>query len=288
MSLRAILAARTASIPAPGCWDGFSAFLIEEAGFPIAFLSGGALSMARFGKPDMGFVSQAQLVETVATIRDRTSLPLIVDADTGFGNALNVKHTVRALEAAGASAIQLEDQTFPKRCGHMAGKGVIPAEEAAGKIKAAVDARRSAETLIVARTDAVSVVGFEPALERAEAFLEAGADLLFIEGPRTIAEMEAIRDRFAARAPLVHNLVEGGVSPAWTGAEMDRLGVALALHPLLLLHRLARTGPDMLAHLKAARETRTLAGEIADLREINARLGAPDLAAAGKRYDEGG
>jgi 2-methylisocitrate lyase-like PEP mutase family enzyme len=283
-ALGPVLAARQGALPVPGCWDGFSAFLIEEAGFSAAFLSGAALSMARFGLPDMGFVALAELVETVRAIRARTSLPLIVDADTGFGNALNAANAVRLLEAAGASAVQIEDQCAPKRCGHMAGKSVIAPAEAAGKVRAAVDARRAAQTMIIARTDALAIEGADAAMDRADLYLEAGAHAVFIEGPRTMAELEAIASRFAGRTPLVHNLVEGGVSPVWTGGALDRLGVAIAYHPLLLLNRFRRAGAEVLGHLKVARETQSLGSAVAYLAEMNRLLGADALIAAGKIY----
>lgn len=266
----------------PGCWDGFTALLIEQAGFPAAFLTGGGLSMARFGRPDMGLVSMAQVAETIAVITDRISIPLFVDADTGFGNALNVQATVRAFERAGAAAIQLEDQTFPKRCGHMAGKGVIGLPEALGKLKAALDARDNA--LIIARTDALVVEGFQSALDRADAFLEAGADLIFIEGPPELAQMEAIGARYGDRVPLVHNLVEGAVTPVHDAATLAALGYRVALHPLLLLHGLGRLGPQLLARLKAEGGTQGVAGDILDLKAASGLTGAPELVALAARY----
>lgn len=266
----------------PGCWDGFSALLIEQAGFKAAFLTGGGLSMARFGRPDMGLVSMAQVAETIAVITDRISIPLFVDADTGFGNALNTVATVRAFERAGAAAIQLEDQTFPKRCGHMAGKGVIPLDEALGKIKAALDARDTA--LIIARTDALQVEGLQSALDRADVFLDAGADLIFIEGPPELAQMQAIGARYGAQVPLVHNLVEGAVTPVHTAAELAALGYRVALHPLLLLHGMGRLGPHLLARLKADGGTTGIAGDILDLKSVSGLTGAPELVAQAARY----
>jgi len=282
--LRAALAARPRRLlSVPGCWDGLTALLIEQAGFEAAFLTGGGLSMGRFGRPDMGLVTLSEVTETIAVIRDRVSIPLIADGDTGFGNALNMARTVRAFERAGASAIQIEDQGFPKRCGHMAGKTVVPLAEAVGKLKAALDSR--VEMLVIARTDAVSVEGFDAAMERAEAFREAGADLVFVEGPRTMAELEAIAARFADTVPLVHNLVEGGVTPTEDGAVLEALGFAVALHPLLLMHGFIRTAPNWLGTLREDRGTIALGGAIARLPELNALVGLADLAAQGKRYE---
>jgi 2-methylisocitrate lyase-like PEP mutase family enzyme len=253
-------------------WDGLSIKLVEAAGFPCAFLSGGALSMARYGRRDMGLVTATEVAQAVSVIREVSDLPMFVDADTGFGNADNVTRTVRQFEAAGANALQLEDQLFPKRCGFMADKAVIPAAEHADKIKAALDARRHADTLIVARTDARSIEGFDAALDRAQLYAETGADLIFIEGPESVAEMAAISAALGDEFPLVHNLVEGGVSPVHSAAELADLGYAVALHPLLLLHGFMRLAPDLLGHLRAHGSTQGLVSRIADLHEINAFL----------------
>lgn len=286
VALRAALSVRADGrrrlLSAPGCWDGLTALLIERAGFEVAFLSGGALSMGVLGRPDMGLTTAAELERAVAAIRDRVAIPLIVDGDTGFGNALNTAHTVRRLERAGASAIQLEDQTFPKRCGHMAGKTVVPLPEALGRLAAALDARDHA--LIVARTDAVSVEGFEPALARAEAFLAAGADLVFVEGPRTLEETREVGARFGDRVPLVHNLVEGGVTATRSGADLEALGFAVALHPLLLMHGLVHAAPRWLETLRRERSTEPLEDELATLADMNRLTGAGELLADGKRY----
>ncbi|CAN5299361.1 isocitrate lyase/PEP mutase family protein [soil metagenome] len=268
----------------PGCWDGLSALLIENAGFAAAFLTGGGLAMARFGRPDLGLIDAGEVEQTVAVIRDRIDLPLIVDGDTGFGNALNMQRTIRRFERAGASAIQIEDQVSPKRCGHMAGKAVIPLGEAVGKLKAALDARDHA--LIIARTDAVSVEGLDAAMERAQAFLEAGADLIFIEGPRTLEDTRAVARRFAGFAPMVHNLVEGGVSAVDDGASLQAMGFAIALHPLVLLHGFAKAAPAWLETLRQTGSTATLRGQMVDLPAMNALTGAPELLAVAERYGD--
>jgi 2-methylisocitrate lyase-like PEP mutase family enzyme len=283
-ALRALVApgadGRRTLASVPGCWDGLTALLIEQAGFGAAFLTGGGLSMTKLGRPDLGLVTMSELVDTVAVIRDRVAIPLIVDGDTGFGNALNMTRTVRMVERAGASAIQIEDQGFPKRCGHMTGKTVVPLAEAVGKVKAALDARH--DMLVIARTDAVGVEGIAAALDRADAYLEAGADLIFVEGPRTLADTQAVADRFADRAPLVHNLVEGGVSATDSGAELAAMGFALALHPLLLLHGFVRHAPYWLASVQAHRSTSGL--DIATLADVNRITGADALIAQGDLY----
>lgn len=255
----------------PGVWDGLSIRLVEQAGFHAAMLSGGALAMARHGRRDMGFVTMSELAQAVQLIREVSDLPLIVDADTGFGNADNAVRTTRVLEAAGATAMQIEDQLFPKRCGFLAGKAVIPAADYVDKLKAVLDSRRRG-MLVIARTDARSVEGFAATLDRAMLYAEIGADLVFVEGPETTGEMAAIAAELADAVPLVHNLVEGGVSPVNSAAELAALGYAIALHPLLLLHGLIRQGPAHLAVLKATGSTESLRSTIADLTEFNALL----------------
>lgn len=271
---------------APGVYDGLTALLAEQAGFEMAFVSGACIAFARHGRPDMGLVSMNEVAETVALMRERVALPLSVDMDTGFGNALNVQRTVRVFERAGASALQVEDQVMPKRCGHMAGKQIIPAAEMVGKIKAALDARQDANTLIIARTDALGVTGFDDALERAEKYLEAGADALFIEAPKTVEQMQRISAQFAKRIPLVHNLVEGGGSPVPDAAALDALGYRIALYPAALLHLFVPQAKALLAHIRQHGSTQGHAGLI-DLNQINRVVGAPELLKLSERYGSG-
>ena len=274
--------AKGEALSLPGVWDGLSMRLVEQAGFAAAFLSGGALSMARHGRPDIGLVTLAELATTVSVIRETSDLPLIVDADTGFGNALNAQRTMRMLEGAGATAIQIEDQSFPKRCGHLAGKSVVPLSEYIGKLKAVLDGRRRS-TLVIARTDARSVEGFDATVARAHACVEAGADLLFIEGTQTRAEMETIANLFGNTVPLVHNLVEGGVTPVHTRDELSALGYAIGLHPLLLLHGFIRQAPMLLVALKERGTTADL--DIADLGEFGQLLGTAAILDAAKAFE---
>lgn len=281
-SLRQALA-QGRCLKAPGVYDGLSALLAEQAGFELGFVSGACVAFARHGRPDMGLVSMSEVADTVALMRERVAMPLSVDIDTGFGNALNVQRTVRVFERAGASALQMEDQVMPKRCGHMAGKQVISAQEMVGKIKAALDARLDENTLIIARTDALGVHGFEDALARAEQYLEAGADALFIEAPKTLAQMQQISERFAGRAPLIHNLVEGGGSPVADAAELEKLGYRMALYPAALLHLFVPQAQALLAHIKAQGSTVGRA-DLIDLQQINDVLGAPQLLAQAERY----
>ena len=277
----------TAAIKTPGVYDGLSALLVEQAGFDCAFLSGGSLAFSRFGRPDMGLVCASEVAETVRIIRDRIALPLIVDMDTGFGNALNVQRTVRDLERAGASALQLEDQVFPKRCGHMQGKSVISAKEMQGKIRAALDAREHRNTLIIARTDALGVNGFEDAMARAKLYLEAGADALFIEAPQTLTQMETIGREFGTKVPLVHNLVEGSKNPATDYDTLQQLAVKIALYPVALLHTFIPGAQAVLNEIRSNGNTDKLRDTMFDLADMNELLGAGELIADGEKYDSG-
>jgi 2-methylisocitrate lyase-like PEP mutase family enzyme len=274
---------------APGVFNAWSALLAERAGFEAVYLSGASIAYTRLGQPDIGLVTFSELAETLSTIRERVPLPIIVDADTGFGNALNVRRTVTLLERAGGGAgglaIQLEDQTSPKRCGHLDGKTLIPAAEMAGKIRAALDARASSETLIVARTDAVAVEGLESALARAEAYREAGADVLFIEALRSPEQMRQATTRFAGRAPLLANMVEGGKTPLLAAPELQALGFSIVIFPGGLVRALSRTANDYFASLKATGSTAAFRDRMLDFSELNALIGTPEMLALGKRYD---
>lgn len=270
---------------APGIYDPLTAALAEQAGFEAAYLSGAAIAYTRLGRPDIGLVSMSEVADTLALIRDRTALPLIVDADTGWGNALNVQRTVRTFERAGASAIQLEDQSLPKRCGHLADKRLIPTAEMAGKIRAALDARASAETLIIARTDAVAVEGFAPALDRARAYAEAGADVLFVEAPRTRDELAALGPALGGLAPLMANMVEGGRTPVDTAAALGALGFALVIFPGGAVRAAAHALQAYYASLHAHGATTPFRDRMFDFDALNALIGTPETLAAGRRYD---
>ncbi|MDQ3558122.1 MAG: isocitrate lyase/phosphoenolpyruvate mutase family protein [Pseudomonadota bacterium] len=212
----------------PGAANALAARIIEDFGFEAVYLSGAGLTNTYLGLPDLGFVSLTEIAQHTAAIRDAVSLPIIVDADTGFGNALNVRHTIRTLERAGASAVQIEDQVSPKRCGHFAGKDVISVGEMLGKIRAAVDARHDANLLVMARTDARATLGFNAAIERAAAFIEAGADITFVEAPESIEEIREIPRRLAA--PQLVNMVVGGRTPILDLAALKDMGFALVLY----------------------------------------------------------
>ena len=285
MSLLATLSERP--ILAPGIYDALTALVAAEAGFETLYLSGAAIAYTRLGRPDIGLVSMSEVAEVIALVRERVPTPLVVDADTGYGNALNVGRTVKAFERAGASAIQIEDQTFPKRCGHLRDKSVVPAAEMVGKIRAAVDARRSPETLIVARTDAVAVEGTERALERARLYAEAGADLLFVEAPRSRDDLAAIAGALAGGPPLVANMVEGGDTPILSADELGALGFRLVIFPGGIVRALARTARDYYGSLRQAGTTDPFRERMFDFAGLNALIGTPDMLALGRRYEDG-
>lgn len=277
--------AGSAIVVAPGVYDGLSALLAEQAGFTALYLSGASIAYTRFGRPDIGLIGMSEVAETLIAIRERVALPIVVDGDTGYGNALNVARTVRRFERAGASAIQLEDQDFPKRCGHLAGKALIPADEMVGKLKAALDARTTEQMLVVARTDAIAVEGFEAALDRAERYLEAGVDMLFVEAPRTQDEMKVVTSRFAGRVPLMANMVEGGRTPILPAGELEALGYRFVIFPGGLVRAVARTAQDYLASLRRHGTTDPFRNRMMDLAQINEVVGTRALLAEGQRYD---
>ena len=270
---------------APGVYDPLTALIATQAGFRSLYISGAAIAYTRLGRPDIGLVSVTEVVETVALIRDRVDAYLIVDADTGYGNALNVERTVRLLEKSGAQAIQIEDQGFPKRCGHLDDKTLIPAAEMAGKIKAAVDARRSSDTLIIARTDAVAVEGFERAVERALLYRDAGADMLFVEAPKAREELAKIVKLVGRNVPLMANVVEGGKTPMLSSSELETLGFALVIFPGGIVRTLAKTAVDYYASLAAHGSTQPFRERMFDFDALNRLIGTPEMLERGRRYE---
>ena len=216
---------------APGIYDAFTALVAEQSGFEALYLSGASIAYMRLGRSDVGLVTATEVAETLARICERVQTPIIVDGDTGFGNALNTIRTVKAFERAGASMIQLEDQTFPKRCGHLDGKTVVSSAEMCGKLRAALDARTSKDTLILARTDALAVESWDQTMDRAEAYLACGIDALFIEALRTPQQMKDACARFASRVPLLANMVEGGKTPVSGADALGEMGFRIVIYP---------------------------------------------------------
>jgi 2-methylisocitrate lyase-like PEP mutase family enzyme len=236
-ALRRILAEPGLTV-LPGVYDALSATLVERSGFPGAYMSGAAVAMALGGVPDLGLLTMTEMATLAARLAGVLTGPLVADADTGFGNALNVHRTVLEYERAGVAGLHLEDQTFPKRCGHLSGKSVIPSEEFVEKIKAAVDARSDAELVIIARTDARGPLGFVEAIRRANAYLEAGADLIFVEAPTTIDEISAIPAEVGG--PVMFNIVGNGSSPHVELEQLAAWGYRLAIRPLAIITPVVR------------------------------------------------
>ncbi len=270
---------------APGVYDALSALVAGQAGFEALYLSGASIAYTRLGRSDVGLTTYSEVADTLARITERVSLPVIVDADTGFGNALNVMRTVRGLERAGAAMVQLEDQGFPKRCGHLDGKSVIPVQEMVGKLKAALDARSSGQTLILARTDALAVEGLGAALERAERYVECGVDALFIEALRTPEQMDAACTRFGQRIPLLANMVEGGKTPVQSAVELGARGFRIVIFPGGTARAVTHTLQGYYASLHQHQTTAPWHKQMLDFDGLNAVIGTDELLAEGKRYE---
>lgn len=283
MTLRQRLTAPDILI-APGVYDGLTAALATDAGFEALYLSGAAVAYTRLGRPDIGLSTASEMTDTMALIADRTDLPVIMDADTGFGNALNARRTMQSYERAGASALQVEDQTYPKKCGHLSDKSLIPKEEMAGKIAAMADARRH-DTLIIARTDAIAVEGFDAAIDRAGSYIDAGADVLFIEAPRDSGELSRIADTFKGRVPLLVNMVEGGATPISSATTLEDMGFDIVIFPGGIVRALARSAQDYYASLKATGSNKAFSDRMHDFDGLNAAIGTPEMLALGKRFD---
>ena len=271
---------------APGIYDALSGLIATQTGAKAVYLSGASLAYTRFGRSDVGLVSVSEVHDTLAAVTDRIETPVIVDADNGFGNALNVQRTVRYFERAGAAAIQLEDQSFPKRCGHLDGKKLISCGEMVGKVKAALDARRSASTLIIARTDARAVEGLDAALERAEAYHEAGADVLFIEAPQSIHEMRQLCGTFRGRVPLLANMVEGGKTPIKSAEDLADLGYSIAIFPGGAVRAISRHLQVYYDGLLANGSNAGFADRMHDFNGLNDIIGTAELLDLGKNYEE--
>lgn len=266
----------------PGAFNALSAKVIEDLGFEAIYITGAGVTNMWFGMPDQGFMGLAEIADHTARIRDAVSVPLIVDADTGFGNALNVYHTVRTLERAGADCIQFEDQVAPKRCGHFAGKDVISTEEAVAKIKAAADARRDPDLLIMARTDAAAVHGFEAAIERAQKFAEAGADILFVEAVTTADEIRALPQRLDK--PQLMNMVIGGKTPIFNADELAELGYGIVLYANAALQGAVMGMQKALTVLRDQKEVTESSGLVTPFAERQRLVGKPEWDALEKLY----
>ncbi|MCK9686878.1 isocitrate lyase/PEP mutase family protein [Scleromatobacter humisilvae] len=280
-TLKALVNARRGAI-VPGAFNALSARVIEDLGFEAIYVTGAGVTNMNLGLPDQGFMGLAEIAEATSRIRDAVGLPLLVDMDTGFGNALNTYHSVRILERAGADCIQLEDQVAPKRCGHFSGKEVISTEEAVSKIKAAVDARTDPDFLIMARTDAAATHGFEAAVERAQRFAEAGADILFVEAVTKAEEIRALPQRLGP--PQLMNMVIGGKTPIFGAEELGTLGYGIVLYANAALQGALAGMQKALTVLRDTRRVDEDPNLVAPFAERQRLVGKPAWDALEKKY----
>jgi carboxyvinyl-carboxyphosphonate phosphorylmutase len=281
--LRELLVQRDILV-APGAYDAFSARLSAQAGFPAVYMTGFGTAASVLGQPDVGLLTMSEMVSRAAALAavvgDR---PLIADADTGYGNPINVRRTVREYERAGVAAIHIEDQIWPKKCGHMEGKQVIPVDEMVQKIHAAVDARQDPDFVIIARTDANAVYGLEDALHRGRAYREAGADVIFIEAPRSIEELHAIAQAFPD-VPLLYNWAESGKTPLLSLEEIHALGYQLVIFPVSMLFAATHALLELLEVLKQGQTPLAFAERMATFSQFTDQIGLPDIQALERRY----
>ena len=276
---------KTETLLAPGIYDALSGLIAEQSGAKAVYLSGASIAYTRFGRSDIGLVSVSEVHDTLAAVTDRIKIPIIVDADTGFGNALNVQRTIRSFERAGAAAIQIEDQSFPKRCGHLDGKVLIKKDEMVGKVKAAVDSRKTSDTLIIARTDARAVEGLQEAIDRAHAYNEAGADVLFIEAPRSVDELKLIRKSFDLNIPLLANMVEGGKTPVKTANDLQSLGFNIVIFPGGAVRAATFQLQEYYAGLLKNGSNSEFSKKMHNFDSLNSVIGTPELLKIGKKYE---
>jgi len=288
MSVRATLRQlvnRKNGLVVPGAYDGVSARLVERSGFPAVYMTGYGTSASRLGLPDLGYAGLAEMVDHARNLAAAVGIPLIADADTGYGNALSVRRTVQTYEAAGVAALHIEDQVAPKRCGHLSGHQVIPLPEFAGKIRAAVEARTDPDLMIIARTDAISAVGLDEALRRGEAAAKAGADVLFIEAPRDEAQVQRVAGAFDT--PLLYNYAPGGRSPLLPFPRLRELGYAIILLPVDTLLVGVRAIADFLLQLKQRDDVLSMADRYMPFGDFNRLIGAVEQMALADRYKDG-
>jgi 2-methylisocitrate lyase-like PEP mutase family enzyme len=282
--LKKLINQKTALL-APGVYDALSALIAEQAGFEAVYLSGASIAYTALGRSDVGLTTATEVGQILGHIRQRISIPIIVDADTGFGNALNTQRTVKDFELLGANMIQLEDQDFPKRCGHLDGKRIVPTKEMVGKLKAALDARASANTLILARTDALAVEGFDAAIERAHAYVECGVDALFIEALKTTEQMQKACSLFSNTIPMLANMVEGGKTPIYSAKDLGYMGFRIVIFPGGTVRSVAQNLGEYYTSLHKYQSTEMRRDEMLDFDQLNELIGTPNLMKLGKKYE---
>jgi 2,3-dimethylmalate lyase len=268
-------------IVAPGAYDCYTAKLIEHEGFPAVYMTGAGTALTRLGKPDLGFATLTEMASNAAAMASAVSIPLIADADTGYGGALNVYRTMQEYEKAGVAALHLEDQIFPKRCGHLDGKQVIPIEEMVIKLRAAVEARTDEDLVLIARTDALAVTGLDDTLRRCHAYAEAGADVLFVEALQTYEEItRVVRE---VKVPLLYNFVEHGKSPLLPVAELQRLGFKLVIFPGSIMLAVLPLVRQILGEIKHHGTTEVLLERMTNVVELFETMGLSDMLALDAR-----
>ena len=283
-ALKALMARRTAAI-LPGAPNALFARVAEDAGFEAIYITGAGIANMYLGAPDIGLTTMTELVSHVDAIADATNAPLLVDGDTGFGNAINVRRVVRSLERAGAAGIQLEDQDFPKKCGHFSGKAVIPKSEMVQKIRAAVDSRHDGDFQIIARTDAIAIEGIEAALDRAHAYIEAGADVTFVEAPRTIEDIRRIPRELPV--PQILNLVHGGRTPPVEQAEIAEMGYAAVLYANAALQGALHAVAGIMGHLRKSGSLTGITDQLASFESRQNSVSKPFYDELEARYSGG-
>jgi 2,3-dimethylmalate lyase len=269
-------------VSAPGVADALNARLVAQAGFEAIYMTGAGTSAVRLGVPDIGLLTMHEMVDNAGRIAEASGLPLIADADTGYGGPINVRRTIQAYERAGVAGVHIEDQQWPKRCGHLAGKTLIPTEEMSAKIKAAVDARVDNDFVVIARSDALAVEGFDAALERGKAYEEAGADVIFIEAPRDMDQLRQIPETFGV--PSLYNLASSGKTPLLPASEIEDLGYKIVIYPNLAILAAIPAITGMLAELKETGSVTDIIKRVATFREFFDLLGMEEIQEMEERY----
>jgi len=266
----------------PGCADGVNARLIAAEGFKACYMTGAGTTATRLGMPDVGLLTMSEMVDNAGRIAEASGLPLIADADTGYGGPLNVQRTIREYEKAGVAGCHIEDQSWPKRCGHLAGKSLIPTEEMVAKIKAAVDARHDQDFQVIARTDAIAVEGYEAAIARAKAYEAAGADVMFVEAMTTMDQLREVPTLF--EKPMLYNMASSGKTPFLSAEEMRALGYSACIYPNFVILVAIPAVRRLLKHLKETGEIRSVVNDIATFQEFFDLMGMDEVKAAEERY----
>jgi 2-methylisocitrate lyase-like PEP mutase family enzyme len=266
---------------APGVADALNARLVRKHGFDAIYMTGAGTAATRLGMPDVGLLTMTEMIDNAQRIADSSGLPLIADADNGYGGVLNVRRTIQGFERAGVAGVHLEDQEFPKRCGHLAGKQLVPADEMVSKIRAAVDARTDPDFVIIARTDAIAVEGFDAAIERAQRYREAGADALFVEAP-SAEQLPALAPRL--EFPLVYNMAASGKTPFLGRSEIENLGFKIIIYPNWMVLAAIRAASQVLTTLRETGSIASVAPEVASFREFFDLMGMPEVQELEARY----